>query len=150
MGCNSFSNEDRRQEGRATSDGDGRIEDEEIIPVLEERAEIGRRATEGRTVRVTARTVGEEVAISEPVTREEVTVERVPVGTAIDEIPEIREEGDLTVIPVVEERVKVVRELVLKEEIHLRRNSTTSTHEEQITLRKTQVEIDEDDPTTTG
>jgi stress response protein YsnF len=39
----------------------------------------------------------------------------------IDAVPEIREIDGVTIIPVVEERVRVVRELVLVEEVRMRR-----------------------------
>ncbi len=144
MGRNSPSKDDRGSKTAADPHQNSRDDKVETIPVVEEQVEIGKRMVDGRTVRVTTRVVGEEVSISEPVRHDEVTVERVAIGTVVDEIPEIREEGDLTVIPVVEERVKVTRELVLKEEIHLLRKSTTSTHDERVTLNRTQVVIEED------
>lgn len=116
---------------------------EERVPLVEERLEIGRRVVDGRTVSVTTSVEEEDVAISEKVRREDVTVERVPVGAVVDTMPATREEGDLTVIPVVEERIRVVCELVLVEEIHLRRKSSTSTHREDVTVKKTNVSIDD-------
>lgn len=115
--------------------------DERIIPVVEEQVTVGKRAVEGRTVSVTTRPVAETQRIAEPVIRENVTIERVPVGEVVDAIPEIREDGDLTVIPVIEERVVVTKQLVLKEEIHLRRTREQTTEESTVELRRTEVEI---------
>lgn len=120
------------------------VVEEERIPIVEERVVFDRQIREGRTVRVSTRPVQETFAISEPVSRERVTVERVPVGRVVDEIPPTREEGDETIIPVVEERVRVVVDLVLVEEIHLRRQRTTETAETEVNLRRTEVEIEED------
>ena len=122
-----------------------RVEEEHAIPVVEEQLEIDKRRVEGKTVSVTSRVVNEDVVVREPVRREEVTVERVPVDRVVDAAPEVRQEGDLTVIPVVGERVKVTRELVLKEEIHLRRVSTDATQTKRVTLQKTEVVVDEGD-----
>lgn len=112
------------------------------IPLVEEAIAIERRVGEGRTVTVSTRPVTEEIAISEPVSREEVTIERIPVGLVVDHIPETREEGDLTIVPVIEERLRVVRELVLVEEIHLRRTRTERLHKETVTTIRTEVDID--------
>lgn len=117
--------------------------DEVAIPLVEERLTSGKRIVEGRTVTVTTRPVSETQTISEPVTRDTVTVERVPVGKVIEAVPDIREEGDLTIIPVVEERITITKELVLAEEIHLRRSREEAIEERQIELRRTEVEIDE-------
>ncbi len=113
------------------------------VPVVEERVDIERREVDGKTVTVSVRPVSEDMEVAEPVRREDVTIERVPVNKVVTERPEIREDGDLTIIPVVEERVRVVRELVLTEEIHMRRTSTSDTHRETVTLRRTEVDIDE-------
>lgn len=120
---------------------DERIVEEQRIPVVEERIEIDRREKQGRTISVTTAPATEEVRISEPVIREEVSVERVPVGKVVTKVPPVREEEDLTVVPVVEERIRVVTELVLVEEIHLRRTRRHVLHEETVTRRKTDVAI---------
>lgn len=125
-----------------TSRGDHLLE-EERIPLVEERLVADRIVREGRTITVTTRPVATETRIAEPILRETVSVERVPVGAVVSDLPPIREEGDLTVIPVVEERVRVIRELVLVEEVHLRRTRREELHEESVTTVRTEVDIDE-------
>jgi len=117
--------------------------EEIVIPVVEERVVVGKRTFEGRTVQVTSRPVVRSQTISEPVIQERVSVERVPVGQVIDAVPDIREEGDLTVIPVVEEQIVVTRQLVLTEEIHLRRIRTEQMEEHTVELLGTEIEISE-------
>ena len=48
----------------------------------------------------------------------------------------MREEGDTTIISVVEEIVVVERRLVLKEEVRLRRVRVTEQHRETVVLRE--------------
>ena len=72
---------------------------------------------------------------------EQVVVERVPVGRVVEAVPPVRQEGDVTIMPVVEEELVVVRRLVLKEEIHLQRVRTTVPHVETVTLRQQQVSV---------
>ena len=117
--------------------------DEAVIPIVEERVEIARREVIGRTVTVTTSPITERQTVSAPVTRERVTVERVPVGKVVEAVPKVREDGDFTVVPVVEERITIVKELVLVEEIHLRRTRQEHTDEHVVELRRTQVDISE-------
>lgn len=125
--------------------GEERLIEEERIPVVEERLLAEKLVREGRTITVTTRPVAKETTVREPVVRETVSVERVPVGSVVEAVPQVREEGDLTVIPVVEERVRLVRELVLVEEIHLRRTRREEVHEETVTTVRTEVDINEGD-----
>lgn len=124
---------------------DDDIVEEAVIPIVEEEVDVARRKIVGRTITVTTSPVTREETISEPVTRATVSVERVPIGKVVDEVPQVREQGDLTIVPVVEERVRIVRELVLAEEIHLRRTVEEGVVERSVELRRTQVRIDESD-----
>lgn len=51
--------------------------------------------------------------------KEEVDVQRVPVNRVIDAPLETRVEDGVTIIPVMEERLKVEKQLILKEEIRI-------------------------------
>jgi len=126
-----------------TEPADGRIVEEEIVPIVEERVRLERQVREGRTVSVHTRPVTETLTLTAPVSRERVSVERVPVNRVVSEMPAVREEGDLTIIPVVEERPRIVMELVLTEEIHLRRTREHSEEQIEVERRRTEIAIDE-------
>ena len=72
---------------------------------------------------------------------EHVVVERVTVGRVVDAVPPVRQEGDVTIISVVEEEVVITRRLILKEEVHLRRVSKTILHAEDVSLRQQVVSV---------
>jgi stress response protein YsnF len=108
---------------------------EMAIPLLVEDVSIKRRRME-RTIRVHVHTDSHDQLIDEALAHEKIEIERVAIGRAIEAVPPVREEGDTTVIPVVEEVLVVERRLVLKEEIRLRRVHTTERHRETVTLRK--------------
>ncbi|QUS35692.1 DUF2382 domain-containing protein [Falsirhodobacter algicola] len=114
----------------------------DILPLLQEHASVSteRRIT-GR-VRVSTRT--EEVETPVPVDLSEVDVDvvRVPVDRPVDEAPQIITEGDVTIIPVVEERLIVQRQLYVREEIHIRRTERHETAEIPITTRKQTASIE--------
>ena len=107
-----------------------------IIPLHEEQIEV--RREERVTGRVTVKTetdVSEE-PVEHVLTREHADIERVAVNRPVETMPEVREEVDTIIIPVVEERIVVEKRLILKEEIRIRRVRETERHHETVTLRK--------------
>ncbi len=87
-------------------------------------------------VRVHVQTTEHTKIVCEKLDVTHVEVERVPVGRVVDAQPPVREEGDMTIVSVVEEVLVIERRLVLKEEIRLRRVHTTVEHREPVVLRK--------------
>ena len=76
-----------------------------VIPIIEEQAVIGKRIVETGKVRISKRVSEHEKIIDEPLLHEEVTVERVAVNQYVETPPEIRQEGDMMIIPVIEEQL---------------------------------------------
>ncbi len=105
------------------------------LSLLAEQLAVTRRRVEHDLVRVTAVTREREQQVDEALTHERIEVERVPIGRTVDAVPPIREEGDTTIMPVVEEVVVVERRLVLKEEVRIRRVRSTEHHRETVMLR---------------
>ena len=114
------------------------------IPIVQEEAHVFKRAV--TTDRVTVRTGAEEhqVTLSEDLWRGHVAVARVPMEREVAEAPPVRTEGDVTVIPVVEERLVVEKRLFLVEEVHLTRGRELEHVEVPATLRRTRVDIERD------
>jgi stress response protein YsnF len=100
-------------------------------------------------VRISTRTHEHEALIDEDLARERVEIETIPMAQRIDAVPQVRQEGDTTIIPVVEERLIVDRQLVLKEEIHVRRVRTTERHQEKVALRQQEAVITRSGPDAT-
>lgn len=120
-----------------TQDGE-----EFVIPILEEEATIGKRLADRERVRVRTTVEEREHMLRESVRREDIEIERVPVNREVDAMPAIRTEGDVTVIPIVEERVLVEKVLVLTEELHVRKRARVETVETPVKLRATRAVID--------
>lgn len=104
------------------------------LPLYAEALVVARRRTHS-TVRVATVTHEHEQLVDEALAHERVEVEHVPVGRTVEAVPPIREEGDTTIFPVVEEIVVVEHRLVLKEEVRIRRLRSTERHQETVTLR---------------
>jgi uncharacterized protein (TIGR02271 family) len=108
---------------------------ETVIPVAEEALHLDKRLVETGRVRVSLSTAVEEEMLRETLRTRRAEVERRPVGETVTEIPCVRQEGNLVVIPVVEEILVVEKRLVLKEEIHLRLIDEDVTVEQPATRR---------------
>lgn len=93
----------------------------QVIPVIEEELVAGTREVKTGTVRVSKSVEQVRKIVTAPAVRDVVQVNRVPVNRVVDAVPKMREEGDVLIIPVVEEELVVQKRLVLKEEIHIRR-----------------------------
>jgi stress response protein YsnF len=106
-----------------------------VIPLYEEEANVVRRTVAAGTVRVATVTREREQLVDQVLTSERFEIERVPVGRVVETAPPDRTEGDLTIMPVVEEIIVVERRLILKEEIHIRRVRQTERHRESVTMR---------------
>ena len=92
-------------------------------------------------VRASRTTSNRSEAVEVDLKQEQLVIERVPVGRVVDAVPPVRQEGDVTIMSVVEEELVVVRRLVLKEEVHIRRVQTTVSHAETVTLRQQHVSV---------
>lgn len=116
--------------------------DEEIrVTLAAEEAEITRRERVTGLVRIETRTEQRVEPVTIDLQHHEVEIERVAIGRPVDSPPAIRQEGDVTVIPVVEETVVIERRLMLKEEIRVRRVRQVEHHTEQVTLRTQHADI---------
>ena len=110
--------------------------DKLIVPLHAEEVSVTRRQVAGDTVRVATVTRQHEQLVNEVLTHERVEIERVPIGRVVDQVPPVREEGDTTIMSVVEEVVVLERRLILKEEVRIKRVRMTENHRETVMLRE--------------
>jgi uncharacterized protein (TIGR02271 family) len=106
------------------------------VPVSEEKLTIETRRVQTGQVRVETRTEFLQEIAEADLESSEVEVVRVPVDREVETPPPMRSEGDVTIIPVLEERLVVSRRLVLKEEIHIKRRRSVETVQVPVSLRK--------------
>lgn len=114
----------------------------EHIPVVEEAARLETRRRDLERVTVRAHPTSDQVTLSKALVRERVEVERVPIGREVAAMPDIREEGDTIIVPVVEERLVVEKRLFLVEELRLVRRRETEEVAVPVTLRRTEITIE--------
>lgn len=112
------------------------------VPVFEETLSLDTRKVVSGRVRVATRTEEIDQTLPAALSSVDVEVVRVPVDHRIDVMPQVVTEGRVTIIPVVEERLVVTRELYLREEVHVRRVERTEAVEVEATTRRQIVEVE--------
>ncbi|MBL6455166.1 DUF2382 domain-containing protein [Belnapia sp. T6] len=115
--------------------------------MLEERLSLHRREVEAGRVRVAIRTESEPQQLHAQLRSEAMAIERVAIGRELaagetPPAPREEEDGKVLVIPVLEEVLVVEKRLVLREEIRLRRTTTTEEVTETVTLRRQHADIE--------
>ena len=114
-----------------------------VIPVVEEQLEVARERVETGRVRISKSVESREVVVDDPLKRETVRVEHVPINQVVTgDVPQVREEGDVTVIPILEERIVTRTELVLVEEVRIHRDHSQYHDPQRVTLRKEVVAVE--------
>ena len=121
---------------------------EQTLALAEEFVSIGKRRVVTGRVRVRTQTETVETTAGAELEGETVEVTRVPCDRYVDQAPPVRTEGEVTILPVVEEVLVVEKRLVLKEEIHVRRTATRETVEIPVTLRRERAVVERIDPVT--
>lgn len=112
-----------------------------VFPVIQEEAIVEKRLVETGKV-VISKKIGEhEEIVDVPLFQEKVDVERVPINQVVQERPATRQEGEVVIIPVVQEQVFYQKRLVLIEELHVRKQVVQVHQPQKITLVKEDVEI---------
>lgn len=116
------------------------------MPVLAEELHVERQNVVTGGVRVHKHVVERTEVVDEPILAEEVDVERIPINQMIETAPAVRYEGDVIVVPLVEEVIVTEKRLMLREEIRIRRRKFETRKPQEVTLRREQVEFEEIPP----
>ena len=113
-----------------------------VVPVLKEELEIHKELRKTGTVRI-VKTVHElEEAINESLASETVDVQRVPVDQIVGTLPQIRTEGDVTIVPVVKEEIVVTKQLRIVEELRITKRRSVSEYKENVKVRAEEVTVE--------
>lgn len=120
-------------------------QNEERLPLVSEEAEIETRETVTGRARVLVKTEHLTQDIPTELVSEDVEIIHVARGEMITpgaEVPRMREEDGVTIIPVLEEIAVVETRLRLKEEIHIIRRRRSETAVTPVTLRRQRAVIE--------
>lgn len=113
------------------------------VQLIEEDAAVSVRAVATGRVRVETHVETFEQMARAELATDAVDVTRVPIDRPIiGVLPQLRTEGETTIVPVFEEVLVVEKRLMLKEELHIRRRTTVETVAEPVTLRRQVAEVE--------
>lgn len=117
-------------------------EDVATIPVIEETLHVDRERRETGRVRIHKHVQTRQEQVEVPLLREQVQVERVAIDREVDGPVAIRQEGDTTIIPVLEEVLVVEKRWILREELHVRVHRSIHNESRTVSLRTEQVTVE--------
>lgn len=117
------------------------------IPVVEERVEIGKRQVDTGGVRVVKSVSSRTETVDVPLQQDDLVIERIPAGRLLDagaerDAAKARQEGDVLIVPVLEEVLVVEKRWRLKEEVRITRRQQVSHAPQTVTLRSESVTIE--------
>ena len=121
-----------------------------LVPLAEERLLVSKREVVTGKVRIRTTVETRDEAVDMLLAREAVEVERREVGRFVDEAPPVREEGDLIIVPVLEEVLVIEKRLRLTEELVIRRSRTEERHQESVALRRDRAVVEREPPAAAG
>lgn len=118
----------------------------DVLPVVVETATARVESVEGQTVRVRRAVTTDTVPTDIELHGSTVEVTRHPVDRVVETPPDIRTEGEVTIIPVLEEVVETRTVLRLVEEVHVRRVNAVRTETHDLETRRHDVEVERTAP----
>ncbi len=119
---------------------------ETYFPLYAEDLTVSKRQVAGDRVQVSTVTREDSIFVDETLNHERVQIDRIPIGRQVDAVPPVRQEGNTTILSVVEESIVIERRLILKEEVHIRRLHVSERHQEAVILRKQEAAVTRIEP----
>lgn len=128
---------------RLARNPDGSYSLEQVtLPVIAEVVEVNKRVVPTGAVRIQKTVSEREEVVDPPLYTETYEVRHILLNREIEGPIAIRQEGDTTIYPVVEEVLVVTKQLVLREEVHVTRRIAESHRPERILLRSEEIAVE--------
>ena len=115
------------------------------IDVIQEQVDLRKEEVVTGKVTVHKEVHETEVPIQGTLWSNTVEVTRVPIDQYVDTAPTTRQEGDITIIPVMKE--VMVKRYLLVEEVHIKRQKTSTHYADTTTVRREEVVVRREDYT---
>ena len=113
-----------------------------VTPVIIEELDVRKHTVETGRIRITKVVHEHEQLVDEPLLREEVILERVPVNRYIEAPIPVRYEGDTMIISLLKEVPVIEKRLMLTEELRITRRSAEHHEPLPVTLRSEEVTVE--------
>ena len=116
---------------------------EVVIPIVEERLIPNKHTVDLGELRIHRQVDEIEEAVRQPVTRDDIVIERVQIDRPLDAPVETRQEGEWTVFPIMREVLVVKKQLMLVEEVRVTTRQVTEEQEVRELTRHERIELED-------
>lgn len=116
--------------------------EEMVVPVIGEELRVEQEKREIGAVRVNKTIQEHQEIVDQALLKERVDVKRVAINQVVNSILPVRQMGDTMIIPLVEEVLKIEKQLVLREEIHVTKIRSEERVQQPVTLRREEAHIE--------
>ena len=113
-----------------------------VIPIVEESLDVSKRMVATGKVRLEKTVQSHDVTLDEALKVSTWEVKRIAVNLPVDVAPGVRQEGNTTIYPLLEEQLILTKQLVLKEEIRVTRNDSERRDRQTVALRWEQLTVE--------
>jgi uncharacterized protein (TIGR02271 family) len=113
-----------------------------VVPVMVEELDVQKQKIETGRVRISKVVREHEELVDEPLFREEVIIERVPINRFVEEAIPLRSEGDTIIVSLLEEVPVVEKRLMLKEELRITVRRAEARKPTSVTLRSEEASVE--------
>lgn len=118
------------------------MNEQRVVPVVEEELVVEKRRVERGGVRI-VKTVSERTeTIDLPLMEEQTEVERVAINRIVESAPPVRYEGDVMIVPLVEEVIVTEKRLMLREELRIRKRQFETRKPQEVVVRREEATIE--------
>lgn len=117
--------------------------EEQRLPLSEEHATLTKARVLDSRIRIERTTTSAAELLETELARDEVEIKHIAKNQLVEDdySAEVRYEGDLLIIPVIEERVEIIRRKILKEEVHIRKVKKVEPYQQNVLVRSQEVKI---------
>jgi len=115
------------------------------IPLVNEEIAVDKKQVDTGVVRVRKTIHEHEETINQPLHQTTASVERVTINRIIDHPVETHYDGDVLIVPILEEILVVQKRWMLKEELRISKRMTKTRHIQQVALRSEEAIIEREE-----
>ncbi|HEX2914842.1 MAG TPA: YsnF/AvaK domain-containing protein [Chloroflexia bacterium] len=133
--------------GQTVQGHDTLRESELAFPVAEERLNVTKRPVDLGEVRLHKSVEQVEETQKVPLTHDDLDIERIPMNQPLEKPVEPYYDGDWYVMPVMKEVVVVQKQLILTEEVRIRKRAITEEKEVREQVRRERIQVENASPT---
>lgn len=113
-----------------------------IVPVIAEQLHVDAVPVAKGGVRVVKRTIGQEHLVEAELRKDHVEVKRFKTNRIVDGPQAPTQVGNTTIIPIVEEVIRIEKQWVVTEEVHLTRTETTELFQDKVVLNREEATVE--------